>query len=209
MFIIDFDDTLFDTRPKFIEARFAAVATLGVTREQYDIARNGLNKNGNYTTRRHAYEIAKFDFDEEKVCLALDSVLDSEKLRSFLFADASYFLESLKKLEQPLVLLSLGDEEFQACKVQGAGIEKYFDRIFYVNDTKKHVVRELLRAISDAKVWFVNDRVEQTKELAEMFPRLVPVLKQSARDSEEDYKLSGIPYFKTLTEIYDYIKAQS
>lgn len=213
MFIIDFDDTLFDTRPGFRAVRLAAVASLGITPEVYQdtyrVARRSPEGLASYSNYRHAQVLAERGFDEQSVLAALEKTTSPESLASLVYPDAHSFLSQLKKLGEPMVLLSLGDSEFQQRKVHGSGVDIYFDRTFVVDDTKEHVVRELLAAVSDSTVWFINDWLQQSLELAPKFPRLTHVLKQSPEGgTDEAYAASGMPYFKTLTEIYDYITSK-
>lgn len=214
MFIIDFDDTLFNTRPGFKEARIAAVARLDISpevyQETYGQARRTPEGIASYSNYRHAQILGTKGFDEAAVRAALETTTTPEKLRDLLYPEAHEFLQKLKKLGEPLVLLSLGDAEFQNLKVQGTGIAPYFERIFVVDDTKEHVVRKLLEHVTDSTIWFINDWVTQTMELALKFPSVRFVLKQSPTGgTDEEYTKSGLPYFKTLTEIYDYIAKQS
>ena len=76
-----------------------------------------------------------------------------------------------------------------------------------VNGSKEFVLGKLLKKVTDKKIWFINDRIDQTKELAVKFKRITPILKFSVEQGTlADYKNSGLPYFKTLTEIYNYVK---
>jgi phosphoglycolate phosphatase-like HAD superfamily hydrolase len=210
MIIVDLDDTLFNTRPAFREARIAALKKLGVSEElyyaTYQAARQLDGRDGFYSSRRHAEIFGLHGFKVDAILAALEDTTKPAQLKKFLFPDTVIFLEKLRALGEPLVLLSLGDEEFQYLKVHGAGLAKYFDRMFFVNDTKEHVVRELLSNVSDSVVWFVNDRVSDSVVLQKLWaPRLRVVLKQAGERPLEEYLGSGLPYFKTLTEIYDHI----
>lgn len=211
MFIIDFDDTIFNTRPGFRRLRLAALAPFGISEELFNEtanrARVGPSGGACYTNERHAARLAEHgQFDYDKIVAALATCQTSEKLRTLLFPDTISFLENLKKFGEPMVLLSLGDEEFQYQKVKGAGLGQFFDRMFFVNDTKEHVVGELLGAVSDASVWFINDRIVDSLVLHQRYaPRLRVVLKKAPERPVEEYIKSGLPRFETLTEIYGYI----
>jgi hypothetical protein len=173
------------------------------------VARRSADNIATYSTRRHAQILAEHGFDEEQVVKELETTTSPEALSKLLYPDAHDFLKKLKSFGEPMVLLSLGDSEFQMLKVQGSGIEAYFDRVFVVNDTKEHVVAELLAYVKDKKIWFVNDWVQQTLEIKNKFPQLHYILKQSPEGgSDEQYAKSGLPYFKTLTQIYEYIASK-
>jgi hypothetical protein len=128
MFIVDFDDTLFDTRPGFRDARLKAAAGLGISpelyQETYRVARRSADNIATYSTRRHAQILAEHGFDEEQVVKELETTTTPEALSKLLYPDAHDFLKKLKSFGEPMVLLSLGDSEFQMLKVQGSGIER-------------------------------------------------------------------------------------
>jgi hypothetical protein len=138
-----------------------------------------------------------------------------EKLQEFLFSDTIDFLEKLKIFGKSMILLSLGEPSFQELKVKGSGIALYFDRRFMVRESKEEAIQELID-ISEVSaqggsalggdVWFVNDKVEESLLVKNKFSKLNVVLKKSESISEEEYLQSNLPYFKTLTEIYEYIR---
>lgn len=206
MIIIDFDDTLFDTE-SFKQARFKKLEKLGIDEdiywETYKKARGNPDKSGNYSDEMHAQMLAEKGFNKEKVILALNSV--TNRFKDFLFFDADGFLKKLKSLNQPMVLLTHGDPGFQEFKVKGIGISRYFDKIFITQDAKDKILKKLLDNIPGKKVWFINDKVEETMYLSKKFPQLRPILKISEAIPIEEYKKSGLPYFNKLEEICRYI----
>lgn len=210
MFIIDFDDTLFNTRPGFADARVKALSALGVSKDQYLAtylkARNDANGLVNYNDRRHAQMLALEGFDEEKIFEAFQSTMTPERLKEFLFPDTISFLEKIKSYGEPMVLLSLGDAEFQSIKLKRLGLERYFDRVFMTSEPKTTVMAEIIHGVSDTSIWFINDKPEETKELVQFFPKIKPLLKQCSRFSESEYKALDLPYFKTLTGIQNFIE---
>lgn len=206
MFIIDFDDTLFDTQA-WKQARLDIIKEMGISEEiyweTYKQARRDGKGNFVYSDRRHAQFLAVFGFDEDKIVEKFSEV--SAELYKFLFSDTVDFLESLKKYDQPMILLSLGDPNFQEFKLDGAGIRRYFNHIFMVSEPKDKALSDIFKFEKADNVWFVNDKVEETKDLVGKFPVLKPVLKISKSINSEEYLNSGLPYFKTLTEIKDYV----
>lgn len=210
MFIIDFDGTLFDTY-RFVQDRMGVLTPMGITKglyqDTYKMARNTVDGQSVYSDKKHAQILAIQGFDENKVYQALSEVTINAKL--YVFPDTFIFLESLKKHRQDLILLSLGDPAFQEDKINKTGIHKYFDRLFMVKDTKAHVLRKLFQKVKKNKVWFINDKVDETKKLAKEFSQLQAVLKFSPFFPEKEYKESGLPYFFTLTEILKYVEENS
>ena len=90
-------------------------------------------------------------------------------------------------------------------KIEVAGIEKYFDEIYTVDDTKEHLVEIILKKCpSDEQVWLINDKIEETKKIIQRFPRIQPLLKVSPIFSNEEYQKSSMPFFSTLNQIKEY-----
>ncbi|HAT03497.1 MAG TPA: hypothetical protein DCS29_01830 [Candidatus Magasanikbacteria bacterium] len=212
MFIVDFDNTLFNTHTdpgNFVETRYRDLESMGVSEEIYyetskQIRTRVTAGSGLYTSERHAEAIAQYGFDKDTVLAALHKTMN-KKLETFLFPDASSFLQDLKKIGEPMILFSFGDPEWQYEKVKGCDIEKYFDRTFFTDKPKEDVIHELLNHVRHSRVWFINDKVEETQKVVASFPEIKGILKISVNNTLEDYKYSGLPFFKTLTEIKDHI----
>ncbi|MFZ2189554.1 MAG: HAD family hydrolase [Candidatus Magasanikiibacteriota bacterium] len=211
MYIIDFDNTLFNTTgPEgFRDQRVSHLTEIGVSQELYSktymTARNTFEGLASYNDERHAEALSEFGFDKQKVLQALDKSIQPEVLKTFLLSDTIEFLEALKNTGESLVLLSLGDPEYQNLKFRGTGIEKYFDRVFMTNKPKKEIMEEIFSFVNDKEYWFINDRIDETLELKELHPELKVVLKVGPHYPVEDYQATSLPYFKTLIEIKDYI----
>ena len=162
MFIIDFDDTLFDTR---------ALKAILAKKSPED--------------------------------------LQEQELNSLLFSDALSFLQYLKTVNQKLILLSFGKIDFQSKKINASGIAEFFDEIIITPDGKELALEKILEQFDNEKdVWFVNDKIEETKKLLERFPKLKPVLKKSPQFADEEYCSALMPCFDTLTEIQQYVEQQ-
>lgn len=208
MFVIDFDDTLFDTQA-FKDARCRALVPCGVSPEifweTYRLARNTPEGLFVYSNNRHAEILAERGFDRQCVIDAFERASGEHLIASFLFEEAKPFLDFLKTFHQPLVLLSLGDTAAQELKVRASGIHNYFDRVFFVDAGKVAVMRELMGAVHDSDVWFINDKVGETKEIADFFPGIRVVLKQAPAFPVSDYAESAFPYFSSLTDIQRHI----
>ena len=201
MFVIDFDDTLFKTTGEnsFKQARIQELAKLGASQEiyvqSYEQARKRKDGTYAYSNERHAKILGKYGFDVKQVLNALQKTT-GERLKDFLFEDTIEFLEKLKTLHQPLILLSLGDPEFQKTKVNDSGIAKYFDEVFTVDKDKREVIRELKK--TNEKIWLVNDKIQESQDILNEFKDINIVLKNSKQDN--------LPCFDTLLQIYEYIR---
>lgn len=205
MIIVDFDDTLFGTQ-KFKQALVKSLAGLGVSEElfwqTYSEARILENGSFSYSFSRHAKILEKQGFDYNGILGKFNLV----KIKDFLFVDTVEFLEYLKKIGQDLYLLSLGDDNFQKLKVEECGIGSYFKKVFFRGKDKGLVVKEILQECGeDSNIFFINDKIEESKKIQQDFPELKIILKQVSGAEEEEYRNSGIIYFQTLTEIKKYV----
>ena len=209
MFIIDFDDTLFDTQ-RFKLTLNQALVDCGVSAEDaewsYKAAYNTEDGKFAHSNKRRAEFLAQRGHEQAKILTALEKVSEPQSLQTHLLPGAIEFLESLRALGQPLILLSLGDPDFQELKVRGSGIHDYFDRLFMVNDTKEKVVGELIAHHEPVEYWFINDKVGETLSVLTKYPQIRPLLKMSARISLDEYEKSGLLYFADLIEMSNYIR---
>ncbi|MBI5728890.1 MAG: hypothetical protein HY983_01420 [Candidatus Magasanikbacteria bacterium] len=200
MFIVDFDDTLFDTF-RYKHARMDALQDLGVSRElselTYQACRIG------YTDERHAALIAKHGFNIEAIEKAFADC--QARAQEFVFSDSVPFLSFLKSTGRSVVLLSLGGAVTQEAKLKASGLHNWFDRVFIVVADKISIVRELIDGVTDRPVWLFNDKVQESVDLARVFPDVKVVMKRSPSFAEEAYQQSGLPHFQTLTEIQAYV----
>ncbi len=203
MFIIDFDDTLFDTHA-FKQAREQALLRLGISRELYQVsyatARTLVDGTFVYSSPHHARVLSDQGFDQKVVETALRQVDD--QVANFLFPDTREFLTRLQSTGRPLFLLSLGEKNFQEMKLQACGIFHFFEKVFVVNKNKVEVVSELLLAHPETKnVYFINDKVQESLDLQARFPILSIILKQSDSIPLAEYQKSGLPFFAHLVDI--------
>lgn len=207
MFIIDFDDTLFNTHA-FKQVRLRALLKLGVCDSDYHETYVEALKNNSlstYSNEHHADLLALRGYSKEKVLLVLEETT-GERLHEFLFPDTVEFIQKLKTHNEPLILLSLGNPSFQELKVKGSGIHEYFDRTFMVTSSKVDVIQELIDiGEPEEDLWFINDKVDETETVVQRFPNIKVALKKSESIREEEYIKSNLPFFKTLAEIYEHI----
>ena len=157
MFIIDFDDTLFNTHI-FKFARRDAIVKIGVSEQTfwdtYAEARNGVDGIFHYSDERHAEALALHGIDYGVAVGSLRAV--TTRAEDFIFSGATSLLSTIKAKGHELVLLSLGDPEFQKIKVDGSKITSFFDRIIMVQDTKANVLGNILKNLSSPEVGFIN-----------------------------------------------------
>lgn len=210
MFIIDFDDTLFDTE-RFKQARLEAVKKLGVPEQvfwdTYNTAIANATGHEYYGDRQHAEDMAKYGFDADALEINLAETSDPSAMPRWLFPDAFGFLGALKDTGRKTLLLSHGTSAFQAAKIHHSGVLPYFDGMTIVSGNKVPWVKAMAGQ-AKTPVWFINDKVRETKEVAAAVPSARVVLKVASRFPRKEYEESGVPYFDTLTEILAYVRNQ-
>lgn len=208
MFVLDFDDTLFDTH-QYKQARQEALLAVGVDAEtfwhSYAEARKTPDGLFAYSNERHAQILARRGFDAHMIFRALEATTNGN-LEPFLFSGAIRFLDYLQSLGPPMILLSLGDPSLQEIKVRGAGIHNYFDRMFFVHDSKENVLRELTASIDERMILLVNDKPDESRTLKDLFPSMKIILKKSASIPEAAYRQAGFTYANYIEEIQAYVE---
>lgn len=210
MFIIDFDDTLFDTE-RFKQARLNAVKKLGVPEDvywhTYTTAIQNATGNMYYGDRQHAEAMAEHGFDADALEKNLVETSNPDAMPGWLFPDAMQFLQALKDAGARTLLLSHGTSAFQTTKIHHSGVLPYFDDVTIISGSKVPWVKAMTGQTKDT-VWFINDKVAETQEVAGAVPGAVALLKVASRFPHRDYETSGLPYFHTLAEILEYVREQ-
>ncbi len=211
MIILDFDDTLFDTT-EWKKYRAEALQQSGVSpelfQETYLTIRHGDDRG--YSNHAHAELLAAYGLPEKEIEKSLELTSGPEVMQRFLFPDARWFLEELRKKKEKIMLITLGDPAFQKIKLDAAGIYYFFDETYFVNHHKEKQVPEIAaQAGLGETVWFINDVIDESRMVCEACPQLKVVLKQKEMIPDEEYVRSGFPYFKTFVEIMKYVNTHS
>lgn len=205
--IIDFDDTLFDTAALKADL-LALFARFGVSaekfRETYKISYTQ-NDLASYNLWRHIDIVCQqFSNLNEKLLLAEAEALFKNGKR-YLISGAEDFLNELSNLGVPLILLSLGDAEWQKEKMDSVGAAKFFQEVVFTGRNKKEVIQPLIKdAIGD--IIFINDKIKETQEVAELSRQIKPILRAKAGIDAVEYEQSGLLFFKDFSEIIAYLK---
>lgn len=203
--IIDFDDTLFDTitlKDEFKEMLARHGVNGGLFDESYQEAKTR-NCHGDYDFDTHLLVLEEkcAGFDQKKAARDLEDL--KKNLEKYLLAEADNFLEYFKQKKIPLILLTLGDEEIQKSKISQSKIGKFFHKIRIVHN--KALCCDELAASETGEIIFINDKIQETKELLEAFPHLKAILKMRRDIALAEYQSSGLPYFKTFQQILNYL----
>lgn len=204
---IDFDYTLFNTH-LFFNAYKDTFLKHGVKetdwRRTYDRAM--LWGEGNYG----------FDYSFEKnVDLLIEEgyVLDRDQFvkdlydcisDKFLYHDTISFLTDIKKHFPERVLITAGDADFQSTKVETVGVDTYFTDLVYINGDKDQYLK---KAYTDTDcIVFINDNLIENAAVKKAIPHAHVITKFNPhRNTIEEVRESGLPYFETLTAIKEYV----
>ena len=105
----------------------------------------------------------------------------------------------------PLILLSLGDAEFQKQKVESVGVAKFFNEVIFTGRKKVDAIQPLIKE-ANGDIIFINDKINETREVVALSIQIKPILRVKNGVEMFDYKQSGWPFFQTLSEIALFIK---
>jgi phosphoserine phosphatase len=207
MFIVDFDYTLYKT-DLFERDMKNVLCSFGVSAEIYkDSYKQALKWEGDgygfdYTFPKHIKILQEkgFEIDLDKTVAELDDCIKKE----YLFDDAIIFLKFLKDLGDRVVILTAGNPDFQKNKLSKVGVVDLVDECVYLYGNKQDFVEEILS--KERKVVFINDNSKENTIIKKQFPNLEIIgIVNSYKYDEAAVKASGVPYFKTLSEIKKYI----
>ena len=209
MFIIDFDNTLFNTN-LLVERIMQVFKDSGIdeieTLRSYRLSCYGEHGNNfGYSFANHLKVLSQDKYDTKLVEENLSKLLNTN---DYNFDGVEEFLSFCRQKTDLMVLLTLGDNQFQRQKLANSGLEKFFDKIIIDNlsQKEKHVAQ-----ITDSKTpfYFINDNLIENRKIKDTLPNLDIVSKVNLKKfSVQDYIDSQLPYFNTLSEIKNYVANQ-
>jgi len=88
-----------------------------------------------------------------------------KEINNYLFPETEKTLSYLKNQGHKLILLTLGEPNFQKSKVDNSKIKKYFEKIVY--EPKNKAENTLLKDLSmgDEDIIIINDKKEESNEM--------------------------------------------
>jgi phosphoglycolate phosphatase-like HAD superfamily hydrolase len=195
--LFDLDYTLLDT-VKFKEALVKAVSSCGPSPEKYDAA--------------YAETVAKKGlFDPDDLFAALSAEFPDEdaareararfgrvlgSTEAFLYPGAKELLETLRKHDATVDLMTFGNADWQRKKVEHSGLAGLFDEVIATEKEKKGIVREAGRG--EDKVIIVNDNGQEMKDMMAEAPEYTYVLKKGPKAVPSDLRL---PTAETIDDL--------
>jgi FMN phosphatase YigB (HAD superfamily) len=204
---VDWDNTVYDT-VAFEADIFAIFAQHGVS----EIDTRTAFKKSLCTVSPYTYDysfIEHIQFVREMgyaVPEQVEQELNMLFFKDYLFSDTKNFLDFLKTISKRVILLSAGDKNFQMNKISNSSISSYFDEIKIVNGEKE---KQVVRYGVAQDVFFVNDNLRENLAVKTAAPSVMMVTKLNiVRNTADEAAQIGVPYFKTLIEIKQYVKQQ-
>ena len=117
----------------------------------------------------------------------------------FLYPGTAEFLNGLKGAGARLVLLTLGNRAWQRLKVEGAGLEGFFDRVEVTERPKTEVLAGL--AGEDDKVFVVNDNAAELRAMREAVPDFRYIAKLGPTPPPAGFDLPVCRTYDEITEL--------
>jgi hypothetical protein len=189
---IDFDGTLFDTRC-FKKGIFDVFKSLDFTEDQVLLTYKKACEDYLYSPVEHLEGLQKIKKIDAKAVLSKVEEL-YEEVPSFLFEDSLGFLDGLNREKYEVILLTLGDEEFQKKKVGSSGVSEYFDKIYYCMDQKWIFLKSVVEI--DEKFYIIDDRGDALFKILQDFTNSTPIeINRTAKpldDMEKPSPYNGI-----------------
>lgn len=168
---IDFDGTLFDTRC-FKKGIFNAFISAGFSEKQVNAAYKIACKDYLYSPVEHLEELQEIKkFESQTVLSEVEELYKG--VPGFLFRDTLEFLQRLDRDKYEVILLTLGDKEFQKRKVESSGISEYFDKVYYCTEQKWIFLKSVVEI--DEKFYIIDDRGDALFKISKAFKNCVPI----------------------------------
>ncbi len=201
---IDWDKTIYDTIA-FERDIFEIFQKYGVTKADYDTTfRRSLctvsPDKYDYNFEEHTEFLRELGYKlPDEIVPALNRLTEN----NYLYSGARAFVDYVKTIAEKTILLSAGDKEFQLKKFRGCGADQWFDDVVVIAGGKDKYICDNFGV---GKFLFVNDNLRESVAVQKCAPEAIVVVRyESSRYTQEQVEATGLPYFKTLTEIQNYV----
>lgn len=162
--IFDFDDTLFETH-KLKDLIFETMGSWGLPQEMIlETYKKSVKRFLHYTPENHLLtinEMTEFNIPDHRI--------SEIKNLDFSFNQGEATKKILTNLAEKntLILLTMGDQNFQKFKIAKSGLAPYFHEIQIVPSQKENF---LLEQNYSEEVFFINDKKSENDLIKKMFP---------------------------------------
>jgi phosphoglycolate phosphatase-like HAD superfamily hydrolase len=204
--ILDLDYTLFDTA-RFKRALARSLKPYGVNHDLffnfYPQAVQKQDGKYKYSVNKHLSLLRQrvADIPRVQALSRIKKVVEQSYL--YLYPTSVRFLQHLKKNGFRLILVTHGDKSFQMKKIKHSGIQKYFTKTIVSDRLKAITLKPLVKNYDE--VFFISDHAGELKQVKTELPQLLPVMKLVDYSSRSQVRGFGIPAFRSLKKIENYI----
>ena len=201
LFLLDVDDTLFDT----VRYKQAISAKLDEFLPNTEASTKFWStaqrfRGGTY----YWHEVIKAFCTENNCVERQDEVFNSVLSHEFVNLIFPEVKEALGQLKQfgTLAVFSTGDSLLQQVKVQQSGLAQLVSHIFIFDDKIKHI-QEVVQQFPDYEIWFIDNHLEFLEQAKQQVPNLHTAV--MIRKEAEEIK-TFIPEFSlhNLNEFIEY-----
>lgn len=203
--ILDLDYTLLDTA-SFKEALVSALVDCGVSRKRLDETYSDIVSRPGVTYDYDPDLQLELLGDElkcgrEEAARRIDDVVG--RCGEFMYPGAVEFLKRLRERGIKLVLLTLGNPNWQKRKIRAAGIEGLFDAVLASGSPKSELIAGL--APAEGKLVVVNDNGDEIRQMREVAPKNHYIMKRGPKSASPDF---DVPIADSFDEVEKLIYAQ-
>lgn len=178
MIFIDFDDVIFNTQ-QFKHDFKDMFVEYGVPEEIFDKYYNDPNDQSATKTFDPWRQISnigeELKIDTEKLVFLMEEFLAD--ISRYVFEDVPEFAEKFGK--QNIYIVSFGEMSYQTTKIENSKIVEIIGNIVVTQDTKSNAIADILNKVKPEekeKIYFLDDRIEQIKDVKGNFPQIVTIL---------------------------------
>ena len=181
LIVVDFDHALFNTE-EFKESLREIFIRHGIDRELYEETYKRIRtvEKSPYSLERHLDILEGKIYDKQKLQqIKREVMLLLRATDKYLFPDTIDFLEKEKR-DNKLMLLTLGELDFQSLKIRYAGIEKYFAKVIISRGrlgkgTKEREVAKIASNHRHQKIVIIEDVAENIDLIKKICPEVITI----------------------------------
>lgn len=191
---VDFDGTMFDTAG-FKEAMFQVFLKAGFSRNELLAAYQAECLDYKYSIAGLTERLKKVrDFNISLTQARIEKLF--RDVPRYIYDDTEKFLQSVDKSKYELILITLGDTNFQHKKVENSKLEKYFDQVLYTEIQKWDYLENIVK--KDERFILVDDRSDTIHQVGLEFPKAL-ALQMNRRDEDRDDPARNGRIYKNLS----------
>lgn len=199
--ILDLDYTLLDTA-RFKQALASEFESCGIGESRFQQTyRQTISQNYpdyDYDPSRHADLLfAELECTKSQLMDRVEKLLSNTA--EYLYPGALNFLQELRNMDFNLILLTLGNVEWQRMKIQKSDLETRFDQVIYVRKSKLSAMNKL----SDLKqpVIVINDNSDEVMEMLQLEPDFLYIVKRGPKGVHKEMPVPVADNFEQIIEL--------